>query len=332
VDEDLLRRGLIFMPLRRAIAEHEALVREHLFERMPDLGSEKYQALHVAMFSDGVFVHVPRGMEISLPLAALHESKAGTPVLPHSLVVADEGASVDFFEIFRSQDNAPKTFVCAATDLLAKRDARIRRRTVQDWNRDSLAFHLDCSTAGDSSLVDVIGINLGASHLRGEQHGRISGRGADVRMHSLCLATGSQQMDQRTLQTHDAPDGKSDLLYKNVLLDEARTIFSGLIKVSPDAQRTDAYQTNRNLLLSNEAEANSLPGLEILANDVKCSHGMSSSQLDPDQLYYLAARGIDKRSAQRLLVFGFFEEVLEKIGSEPLAEYIRGILQSRFGR
>jgi Fe-S cluster assembly protein SufD len=333
LDEALVRQGVLFMPLERAIREHPALVRAHLFERMPALGSEKYEALHVALFSTGVFLYVPAGVNVALPLAALHESATpGTAIFPHTLVVAGDNSSVTLFEVHRSRDAASRHFACAAADICALRWASIRHRIVQAWGADALAFHLNSATATQDASVSSIAVHVGGLHVRAEEHGRIVGRGGNVELHSLALAGGAQEIDQRTLQTHLAEDGHSDLLYKNVLLGGARSIFGGIIRVAPEAQRTDAYQTNRNLILSPEAEANSLPGLEILANDVKCSHGASSGQLDADQLYYFMARGIPRRKAEELMVFGFFEEVLGKIGSDAMADYVRELLQSRFAR
>jgi Fe-S cluster assembly protein SufD len=149
-------------------------------------------------------------------------------------------------------------------------------------------------------------------------------------MLALTVAHGTQEFDQRTLQIHQAPNTSSNLLYKNALLDQSKTIFSGLIVVDPDAQKTDAYQSNRNLMLSDDAEANSLPGLEIQANDVRCTHGATSSRIDAEQEFYLKARGINPAQAQELLVFGFFEEVLGKIENEPLHDQLTAIIREKF--
>ena len=161
---------------------------------------------------------------------------------------------------------------------------------------------------------------------------RLNGTGADARLYGLTVAEGGQEFDQRTLQIHNAGSATSDLLYKNALLDSARTLFSGLIRVAPGAQGTDAYQTNRNLLLSPEAEANSLPGLEIEANDVKCSHGATTGQLDPEELFYMNARGIPKDAAHELLVFGFFEEIINRVENPELATALRTFVQGKFQR
>jgi Fe-S cluster assembly protein SufD len=148
-------------------------------------------------------------------------------------------------------------------------------------------------------------------------------------MLALTAANGEQEFDQRTLQSHQAPNTGSNLLYKNALLDRARTIFSGLIIVDPEAQKTDAYQSNRNLLLSDEAESNSLPGLEIQANDVRCTHGATSGHVDAEQMFYLESRGIPPAAARELLVFGFFEEVLAKIESEALRSRLREAIKTK---
>jgi Fe-S cluster assembly protein SufD len=149
-------------------------------------------------------------------------------------------------------------------------------------------------------------------------------------MFSLSVTDREQETDQRTLQAHLAPDARSNLLFKNALMDDSRTIFSGMIRVAEDAQKTDAYQANRNLLLSDSAEANSLPGLEIQANDVRCTHGATSSQIDETELFYLLSRGIDKRAARELLVFGFFEEIIGHIENEEMANGVRELIQTRF--
>jgi Fe-S cluster assembly protein SufD len=149
-------------------------------------------------------------------------------------------------------------------------------------------------------------------------------------MLALTIATGQQQFDQRTLQTHQAPRTTSNLLYKNALLDAAKTIFSGLIIVEPDAQKTDAYQSNRNLMLSDDAEANSLPGLEIQANDVRCTHGATSARIPAEQEFYLQSRGINPATAHALLIAGFFEEVLAKLENTDLEAALRALIQTKF--
>ncbi len=173
-------------------------------------------------------------------------------------------------------------------------------------------------------------MNLGGAYARFEGHAIAAGSGADVHLYSLAAPNKEQAYDQRTLQTHKAPHARSDLLFKNALLDKSQTIFSGLIIVEENAQQTDAYQTNNNLLLSPTAEANSLPGLEIEANDVKCSHGATTGQISPEELFYLNARGIPKRTAFELLVAGFFEEILGKIDDKEAHDLLADKLNRKF--
>ena len=178
----------------------------------------------------------------------------------------------------------------------------------------------------------AINAALGARRARLENTVRLEGPEANVNLYGITVATDGQEYDQRTLQIHAAPHAKSDLLFKNALLGKSRTIFSGLIKVEPDAQRTDAYQTNRNLILSPEAEADSLPGLEIEANDVKCSHGATTGQVSPEELFYLQARGIPLKVAQELLTQGFLEEVLSKVSHPEACDLLRTLMQEKFHR
>ena len=183
---------------------------------------------------------------------------------------------------------------------------------------------------GRAASVRSLAVNIGGSHYRSENQSLIRGEGSDVQMFSLSVTDREQEVDQRTLQSHLAPHATSNLLYKNALIDHSRTIFSGLIKVAEDAQKTDAYQSNRNLLISPTAEANSLPGLEIQANDVRCTHGSTTGQLDESELFYMLARGIRPALARELLVFGFFEEVIAQIENEELAANIRELIQKKF--
>ena len=159
---------------------------------------------------------------------------------------------------------------------------------------------------------------------------RLRGPGGRSDMLSVNAAEGAQIFDQRTLQIHEVPNTQSDLLYKNSLDDNARTIFAGLIRVDPGAHRTDAYQKVRNLLLSDEAEANSAPGLEIEADDVRCTHGATCGQIEQEELFYLLSRGIPKNEAQRLIVFGFLNEVFERLGNEPVQDNLRKLVRAKF--
>lgn len=330
ISAELAAKGVIWLPLAEAIAQHPQLVQKYLFTEGSLLGGEKLRALHQAFVSAGSFLFVPKGVVIDAPFITSHFAHGkGAMLFPHTLILAEDNAQVHYLDLYASLDEEA-AFVIGEGAAYAGTGAHVERQFVQDLNHKSQCIQFEAAVAGRDSRIKETAINLGCDYARSQSHMRLTEPGADVHMYSLAVARGDQEFDQRTLQIHEAPHTTSDLLYKNALSDKSRTIFSGLIKVEEDAQQTDAYQTNRNLLLSTQAEANSLPGLEIEANDVKCSHGATTAQIDPEELFYLYSRGIDKPSAYELLVFGFFEEVLTKIEHEELRESIRTRARAHF--
>jgi Fe-S cluster assembly protein SufD len=305
-------------------------VRQWVQRDPANLGGDKYTALNLAFTAEGGFLYVPRGVEIDLPFVIQHTvTGAQRSIFPHTLVVLEEGARATLVEFFVSGDTA--AHVCSGVnDLHAGPGANLTYVGAQCWSADTLSFQANSTTVQRDARVMSLNVHLGGRQSRHESHSRLQGPGAHSEMLALTVAGEGQEFDQRTLQTHQAPHTTSNLLYKNALLDTAKTIFSGLIIVEPDAQKTDAYQSNRNLLLSDEAEANSLPGLEIQANDVRCSHGSTSARVDPAQEFYLRSRGLSPKIARELLVFGFFEEVLDKLTNDDLHDVLRGMIRDRF--
>jgi len=321
-------QGVIFDTLQHALLQHGDLIKAHLLTQPSKLGSGKFAALHEAFLEDGAFVFVPKGVEVAEPFIVRHGATgAGTAVFPHTLVVLDEGAKATVVDFFASDAGG---FACGGNDLHASHAASLTYIAVQDWHRDTLSFQFNAITAKRDTQVKSLNLHLGARQARHESYSQLQAPGAHSEMLALTVAQGAQEFDQRTLQIHQAPHTSSNLLYKNALLDTAKTIFSGLIVVDPDAQKTDAYQSNRNLMLSDEAEAHSLPGLEIQANDVRCTHGATSARVDAEQEFYLEARGIKPAQARELLVFGFFEEVLGKIENQDLHDNLAAVIRSKF--
>lgn len=324
-------QGVIFTSLQEALLKHSDLVRPHLLAQPSKLGSEKFVALHEAFLENGAFIYVPRNVTVDLPLGVFHyASGTGTALFPHTLVVAEENAKVTVADFFRSSTGAGAQFACGGNDLYAGHGAQVTYLAMQDWSRETLSFQFNATVARRDTRVLSINLHAGARQARHESFSQLQAPGAHSEMLALTIAHGTQEFDQRTLQIHQAPNTSSNLLYKNALLDQAKTIFSGLIVVDPDAQKTDAYQSNRNLMLSDEAEANSLPGLEIQANDVRCTHGATSARIDAEQEFYLESRGINPTQAQELLVFGFFEEVLGKIENSQLHDSLAEIIREKF--
>ncbi len=327
---DLQTNGVIVTTLAEAAVKHADLLNSHFMAQPQKLGSEKFAALHTAFVGDGAFIYVPRGVEVSTPIVVIHAAAGpNAAVFPHTLVIAEENSKVTVVDYFLSAD-AGTHFACGANDLYAAHGAQLTYVAAQTWSRTTLSFQFNSTIVRRDARVQSLNLHLGGRQARHESLSQLQAPGAFSEMLALTVADGTQEFDQRTLQIHQAPNTKSDLLYKNALRDTSRTIFSGLIVVDPDAQKTDAYQSNRNLMLSEEAEASSLPGLEIQANDVRCTHGATSSRIDPEQEFYLQARGIRKEAADELLTFGFFEEVLNRLASEELHESLRALIQTQF--
>jgi Fe-S cluster assembly protein SufD len=327
---DLVARGVIFTSLEDALVKHEGLVRRYFQVQAANLGADKFAALNAALTTSGAFLYVPRGIEITKPFVATHAAAGtGSAVFPHTIVVAEDHAKVTLVEFFLSANGA-KNFASGVNDLHAGDGSQLTYVGAQNWSRDTLSVQSNATTVQRDARVLSLNVHLGGRQSRHESHSRLQGPGAHSEMLALTIAQDAQEFDQRTLQTHQAPHTSSNLLYKNALLDRARTIFSGLIVVDPDAQKTDAYQSNRNLVLSPEAEASSLPGLEIQANDVRCTHGATTGHVDDEQLFYLESRGIRPALARELLVFGFFEEVLGKLENDELLAALRELIQSKF--
>jgi len=328
--QDIVDQGVIFAPLDEALRDHGDLVHRYFQQHPVNLGSEKFIALNIAFAACGAFLYVPKGVKVDLPFVVQHTiSGDKQSIFPHTIVAIEDEAEASLVEFFVSGDTASH-LASGVNDLHAGQNAKLTYVGAQNWSDDTLSFQANSIHAERDARVQCLNVHLGGRQARHESHSRLAGPGAHCDMLALTVAKNAREFDQRTLQTHQAPHTTSDLLYKNALLDTAKTIFSGLIVVEDDAQQTDAYQTNRNLLLSDKAEANSLPGLEIQANDVKCSHGSTSGRVPQEQEFYLQSRGIDPVKAHELIVFGFFEEVLNRLEDEHLHAVLSDLIQSKF--
>lgn len=330
LDAALERAGGFWLPLQEALKQHPQIVERYLFESSTQLGSSKFEALSRAFAHAGSILYLPKGTKIEAPFVAYHWTVAPhTAIFPQTLVIAEESSQANVVDFYLSATQTP-ALSCGGSHMHLGANAQIFRKSIQNFNLETLSFQSDTQTTQRDAQLYTLGVHLGSKRARFENQVRIQGEGSHSKLYSLTVASGTQEFDQRSLQLHEAAHASSDLLYKNALIGQSKTIFSGMIDVKPGAQQTDAYQTNRNLLLDTAAEAISLPGLEIEANDVKCSHGATTGQLDKSQLYYMRSRGIALPTAQELLVFGFFEEVIEKVDDEALANNLRSMLKKKF--
>ncbi len=331
VSEQLSKRGVIFQPLERAMVEHADLFRKYFMSTEVSLGSAKFAALHQALVSTGTFLFVPRGVEIDQPIEIFHWlAGENATVFPHLLLVTDELAKVTVIEHFRSLDRNQRGFACGVNDLLAGPGAKVTYVCAQNWGDKVVALQMNTTAVDHDASAMSLNLNLGSRYSRFESLSRLVGEGARSDLLAVAVATNEQEFDARTLQDHISPHTASDLLYKNALDDRARCTFGGLIRVEPHAHFTDAYQKVRNLLLSDDSEANSMPGLEILADNVRCTHGATSGQINEEEMFYLRSRGIPVPVAQRLIVTGFLNEVVQRLDQAAIADYLNQLIDRKF--
>ncbi|MEX1110850.1 MAG: Fe-S cluster assembly protein SufD [Chthoniobacterales bacterium] len=326
---DLVKAGLVVMTIEEAATKHADLVEKHFMAQETKLGSAKYAALHRSGPVNGVFIRVPKDLEVPHPIEIFHWVEgAEAAVFPHTLVICERYSKATVVDCFRSADDAP-AFACGVNDLVVEESAKLNYVGVQQWGPATTAFHLNSTTVGREAACLGMQVNLGGKFVRNENYSRMVAEGARSDMLSVNIAAGDQTIDQRTFQDHAKPNATSDLLYQNALTGKGRTVFSGVIRVEPGAHKTDAYQKVRNIVLSDDAEANSMPGLEIEADDVRCTHGATTAQVDDRELFYLLARGIRPEAAQQLLVMGFFNTVLDRLPDARLRGHIESLVEAR---
>src|SRR6266576_3510882 len=331
ISDQLKKRGVIFQSLERAMVEHTDLFRKHFMSQPTILGSAKFAVLHQALVSSGTFLYVPRGVEIEQPIEIFHWLNGeNASLFPHLLLVTDELAKVTVIEHFRSVNEHAPGFACGVNDLVAGPGAKVTYVCAQNWPDNVIALQMNSTTVDHDASAMSLNLHLGSRYSRFESLSRLTGEGGRSDLLAVSVAKGQQEFDARTLQDHVSPHTASDLLYNNALDNPARSIFGGLIRVEPHAHFTDAYQKVRNLLLSDDPEANSMPGLEILADNVKCSHGATSGQINEDEMFYLRTRGIPVKVAQHLIVTGFLNEVVQRLDQPAIAAHLHRLIEQKF--
>jgi Fe-S cluster assembly protein SufD len=318
--DELAAQGVVFTSLEAAAREHPELVQKHFGSAItPDDG--KFAALNSAFWTGGAFLYVPKDVSVEVPFRVYRWiSEGGTAVGGRVLVVAEHGAKVAIVEELGSDDLGKTALSVGAAEIFADEGATVIYTQVQRYGRGVAHLSTDRLVAGRDAKITTLYTAFGADLGRVDVQCRMRAPGSHVDMLGLYVADGTQHFDHQTLQDHLAPHASSNLLFKGALNDTGRSVFRGLIRVHPKAQRTDAYQTNRNLILSDGARADSLPNLEIQADDVRCSHAATVGQLDEEEVFYLLSRGIPKTEAVRLVVFGFFGEVLEQLPLEGVRQ------------
>lgn len=322
-DTSSLPAGITVRPLSQALDQLEAVLDAHLGEYVT-VESHAFAALNTALFEDGAVVHVARGAVADRPVAIAYlnsEENDGRAVYPRTLIVAEEQAQVSVAEFHQGADVAG--LCCPVTEIAVAANAVVRYHQVQEQGGKAYHFGVVGSRLQRDARLSAHFFATGGKLARTEVFTGLAGIGAEAELDGLYLVSEGQYIDHHTWVSHLREHGSSRQLFKGVLTGKSEAVFDGLVKVAKGAQKTDARQENRNLLLSKRALAHSNPRLEIFADDVKCSHGSSVGELDPDALFYLRSRGIGPEEAQGLMTYAFVGEVLDTVSIEPLREYER---------
>jgi Fe-S cluster assembly protein SufD len=318
----------VFIGTFKKAKEQKYELVEKYFAKFADYKLDGFTALNTAFSLDGVLIHIGKNIELKEPIVIINvaDSKQGEIIFnPRNLIVADENSSASVIELYESNGNN-FSFSNAVTEIYANKNSELHYYKIQDENDKS--FHVGTTQVQqeqDSRLFSVT-VSWGGSVTRNNLNSYLGGEGIECIMKGLFIGNGNQQIDNHTLADHANPNCHSNELYKGIMNGNSNGVFNGKIMVRKDAQKTNAYQMNNNILLTKDASVNSKPQLEIYADDVKCSHGATTGQLDKEQLFYLKARGIGEKEGIKLLLYAFANEVIEEVKIDKLKEYLQNIL------
>jgi Fe-S cluster assembly protein SufD len=331
VEDSATQQGVIFTDMATAIEHHPDLVQQYFRKAVP-VDDNKFAALNAAFWSGGTFLYVPQGVEIEVPFRNIvYNQTPGASIFAHTLIVAEEEANVVLVDHWSSADGEDLSLASNVIEVHAAEAAQVRYIQLQNWGRNMWSFSTQKGLCGQDAQLNFLNVALGSKFSRSNISGILNGAGSLAEMLGIYFADENQHIDHLTRQEHVSPYATSDLLIKGALKDRSRTVYSGLIKVHPHAQRTDAYQSNRNLVLSRNARADTIPNLEIGANDVRCTHGATVSQVEEEYIFYLMSRGINRTEAVKLIVDGFFDEVIERVPVEEVQEFVREAIARKIG-
>ena len=291
---------------------------------------EKFAAHNAALWQHGLLVHVPKGVVVDQPLyVRVANTVEGGSLFWRLLVVAEPGSRFTVIEEYASGSSELAGYSNAAVEIVVQQGAKVEYVSLQNLSRQTWHFASHHAKVERDAELDWVAGGFGSAKGKVRIQNDLAGPGATSRVTGAYFADGKQHLDYDTFQEHISPNTTSDFAFKGALRDEARAVWRGMIRVEPDAQKTNAYQENRNLLLSKTAHADSIPGLEILANDVRCTHGATLGQVDREQLFYLMARGLSRQEAERMIVRGFFQDVLDRVDLAPVREALGSALEAR---
>lgn len=332
LNEELTAKGVIFSDLVNAERTHADLM-ARIRGQVVRSSEGKFAALSQALAQSGVLVYVPRGVHVEQPLhSILWGPGKGLAHLSHLLVWLEEGASLTYVhESASPTEPKGQALHAGSVEIHVSAEASLRFVELQSWGEHVWNFSHERVRVERDANLDWVIVAVGSQLTKNFSDLDLAGQGATGRMSGFYFTDGSQHLDHDTQQNHLAPHTTSDLLFKGALKDHSRSVWQGMIYVAPGAQKTDGYQANRNLVLSRQARADSIPGLEIMADDVRCTHGATVGKVDPTEIFYLRSRGIPFAEAVRVIVEGFFDPIVQRIPFEGVRERLENIISEKMG-
>jgi Fe-S cluster assembly protein SufD len=335
-------QGVIFTDVHTALREHRELIEPYFMKLVPTRwqpgnpsNAGKFEALNTAFFGGGAFIYVPKDVSVSLPLRAIHwaaDPQAG--FFPRTVVVADTGSKLVFIDEYRSEDaeaGAPPVFGSGVVEMYAGDGARIDYVTIQEWSPTTAGFLTQRIGLGADAFINLVHVGLGAMYSRVTTEVEMQGKGSGTDILGLTFGEKTQVFDVHTYQDHQAPFTASDQLFKTAMRDRARLAYEGLINIRSGSYGSTGFQANKNLLLDDTAKADSIPMLEINDNDVRCTHSSAVGPIETEHVYYLMTRGLDRATAERILIHGFFEPVIARVAVDEVKDWIRERVDRKIG-
>lgn len=320
-DSALAEQGVVFCDMHTAVNNHPELVKKYFMTEVVKPDEGKFAALHAAFWRGGTFLFVPENVKVEAPLHSALWSVNGK-TFTHTLVVLEEGAEAFFLDEYGSESVKRDDMHNGAIELLVGDNANLIYANLQDFGYNMWQFNHERGRVGRDGKLDWITSMMGTRLTKAFQTVELDQPGSWARMSGIFFTNGRQHLDLDTQQNHNAADTVSDLLYKGALKGDSRTVWQGMIKALPGAQRIDGFQANRNLMLDKSARADSIPGLEIEADDVACTHASAIGKLSQEEIFYLMSRGIDKKTATEMMVQGFFDPIMQRIPVEDVRDRI----------
>ena len=332
LDEELARKGVLFGSLSELVQTHGDVLKPHLMTRAVKPDADRFAAWHAAFWTGGTVLYVPRNIQIEKPLHSLIGlATDGAADFSHTLIILEEGASATLLEETASASTTAAGLHVGAVELLLAARSNLCYVQLQNWNDKVWHFAHQAGRVEASASLQWTAGAIGAKLAHIHQEVFLDGKGAAAEVNGVTFASDKQMISYYTQQTHNAPNTRSDLLYKDVVRDHARCVWRGMIKVAKDAQKTDGYQRNDSLLLSETCRVDAIPGLEIEADDVRCTHGATCGQVDEEQLFYCMCRGLRRMEAMHLIVEGFFQRVYDRIPVEIVRETLGQAVERKLG-